>query len=53
MRNWNSLYDILSFPIGILYFAMTLLGIGNILTNSAFSVFFTMTNELVILLAEV
>lgn len=53
MRSWNSLYEIMMFPIGLMYFALTLLGIGNILTNEAFSVFFTVSNELVIILAEV
>ncbi len=52
MRNWNSFYEIMIFPIGILYFAMTLLGIGNILTNPAFSVFYNVSNELLIIAAE-
>lgn len=52
MRNWHSLYEILTFPIGILFFAFALLGIGNILTNSAFSAFFTIHSDLVMVLAE-
>ena len=52
MRNWHSLYEIFTFPIGILFFACAILGIGNLLTNSAFSAFYTINNEVVILLAE-
>ena len=52
MRNWHSLYEILTFPIGILFFAFALLGIGNLLTNSAYSVFFTIHNDLILVLAE-
>ncbi len=52
MRNWNSFYEIMVFPIGILYFAMVLLGLGNVLTNPAYSVFYTVSNESLLLAAE-
>ena len=53
MRNWNSFYEIMIFPIGILYFAMLLLGIGNMLTNPSYSVFYTVNNESLLLIAEI
>ncbi len=52
MRNWHSLYEILFFPIGVLFFAIALLGIGNLLVNPAFSTFYTVRSDIVIILAE-
>lgn len=52
MRNWHSLYDILIFPIGILFFAFALMGIGNALTNPTFSGLYVIHSELVLVLGE-
>lgn len=52
MRNWHSLYEILAFPIGVLFVAIFFLGFGNIITNPAFSYLIHINNDYVILLAE-
>lgn len=52
MRYWRSLYEILAFPIEVLLFAFAILGIGNLLTNEAFSFIINIDNEFVLLLAE-
>ena len=52
MRGWHSLYEILKFPIRVLMFATFILGVGNILTNSAFSAFINIDNEIILLSAE-
>lgn len=53
MRNWHSLYEILQFPIGLLYMAMFFIGTGNLISNQAFSTLFAVTNPLVLAFAEV
>ena len=52
MRNWHSLYEVLRFPLGILFAAFCLLGIGNIIINPAFSSMYSITNEYVIASGE-
>ncbi len=52
MRNWHSLYEILVFPINVLYFATFMLGLGNLITNEAFSAFISIDSDFVILLAD-
>ncbi|MBO7703817.1 MAG: hypothetical protein J6S26_05165 [Solobacterium sp.] len=49
MRSWRSLYEMLWFPITVLYFATFILGLGNILTNEAYSAFINISSEFVIL----
>ena len=51
MRQWHSLYDILQFPIGVMYVAMFLLGLGNLLTNPFFT-FINIHSQVILLLAE-
>ena len=52
MRTWRSLYEMLWFPITVLYFAVFLLGFGNILSNDAYSAIIDVNNEFVLLAAE-
>lgn len=52
MRSYRSLYEMLLFPISVLYFATFLLGIGNIITNETFSYFINIDNDFVRLAAE-
>lgn len=49
MRSWRSLYEMLWFPITVLYFATFMLGLGNILTNEVYSTFVDINNEFVLL----
>ncbi len=51
-RNWHSMYEVLRFPIGVLMFAAFLLGIGNLLTNTAFDGLFVIDNTYVLRTAE-
>lgn len=46
MRSWHSLYEIFQFPIGVIIFALFLLGTGNILTNPTFASYITIHNDL-------
>ncbi len=52
MRNWRSLYEILSFPIQVLLLAYFFLGLGNLLTNDAFGMYINIKSSLVLLLAN-
>ena len=52
MRNYRSLYEILLFPISVLYFAVFLLGLGNIITNETFSYIINIDNDFILLAAE-
>ena len=47
MRNYRSLYEMLLFPISVLYFATFLLGLGNIITNETFSYIINIDNDFV------
>ncbi len=53
MRNWHSFYEILRFPISLLYIALLLLGLGNALSNPAFSTLYSVENSGTLALAEV
>ena len=52
MRNYRSLYEMLLFPISVLYFATFLLGLGNIITNETFSYIINIDNDFVELAAD-
>ena len=52
MQRWHSLYELLSFPILVLFLAETMLGIGNLLVNPAFSSLIQVKSVFVILLAN-
>ena len=52
MRRWHSLYEMFRFPIGVITFAIFLLGAGNIITNPAFGSIITIRNDFVLLIGE-
>jgi PTS system maltose and glucose-specific IIC component len=47
MRNWHSLFEILKFPLEIIFMAVVIMGLGNLLTNPAFGVGKAINNETV------
>ena len=49
---WHSLFELLIFPIGILMCATVLVGVSNLITSSTFAVFYSVQNDLVIVIAE-
>lgn len=53
MRNWHSLFEIFLYPIRILILGFFLLGVGNILTNPAFSSLFRVSGDFVVMAAGV
>ncbi|MDO4414908.1 MAG: PTS transporter subunit EIIC [Erysipelotrichaceae bacterium] len=53
MRNWRSYYEILKFPLEMVFMAVILGGIGNILTNPALGISAYVTNDYVKATAEV
>ena len=53
MRNWRSFYEILRFPLEIVFFAVFLCGIANIITNPALGAAGYITNETVKAVAEI
>ena len=52
MRRWHSLYEMFQFPIGVIVFAIFLLGAGNIVTNPTFNSIITVRNDFVLLVGE-
>jgi PTS system maltose and glucose-specific IIC component len=52
MRRRNSFFEVLQFPLEVLFFAVILLGIGNLLTSSMFSSFWVIRNPYVLMIAE-
>ena len=52
MRSWRSLYEMLWFPITVLYFAVFLLGLGNLLSNEAYVAIIDVNNEFILLIAD-
>ncbi len=52
MRSYRSLYEMLLFPISVLYFATFLMGLGNIISNETFSYFINIDNDFVLLAAD-
>jgi len=53
MRNWHSFYEILKFPLEIIFFAVIIAGTGNLITNPAFGIADFINNDYIILLAEI
>ena len=47
MRNWHSLFEILKFPLEVVFLAMMIMGLGNLLTNPAFGIGAAINNDLV------
>ena len=52
MRNWHSLFEILRFPLEIVFLATILMGFGNLLSNPAFGIVKAINNENVTKVAE-
>lgn len=52
MQKWHSLYELLNFPIAVLFFAEALMAIGNLLVNPAFASLIQVRSDFVILLAN-
>ena len=52
MRLWRSFFEILQFPLKVIFFGILLYGVGNILINPAFSSMFVIKNEIIIMIAE-
>jgi phosphotransferase system glucose/maltose/N-acetylglucosamine-specific IIC component len=52
MRNWHSLFEILKFPLEVVFLAMMIMGLGNLLTNPAFGIGAAINNDLVTKIGE-
>ena len=52
MNKWNQYYELIKFPLKLLFLAIMCFGIGNILTNQAFSSLWLIRNEYVLFVAE-
>ena len=53
MKKWRGLFEIVKFPIEVLFLAFLLCGIGNLLTNSIFGIVYLIDNDYVKMFAEV
>jgi phosphotransferase system glucose/maltose/N-acetylglucosamine-specific IIC component len=52
MRRWHSLFEILKFPLEIVFLAVILLGVGNLVTNPTFGFGEALNNETAAKIAE-
>lgn len=52
MKRWHSFFEVLQQPLKMLFLAILLLGIGNLLTNPVFNPYWTINNQYVIMFAE-
>jgi PTS system maltose and glucose-specific IIC component len=52
MRSWHSLFEVLKFPLEIIFLASMIMGLGNLLTNPAFGVAGLITQPAVAKTAE-
>ena len=53
MRNWHSLYEILKYPIELLFVGFILVGIGNTITSPALGISNSINNPVLLNLAEI
>lgn len=53
MRFWHSLYDLLKVPLEVIFIGITMMGIGNLVLNNAFSSLYVITQPAVIRIAEI
>lgn len=53
MKKWRSLLEILQFPLKMLFLATVLVGVGTLITNQNFSVFWSVNDKNILLLAEI
>ena len=52
MSRWNSFYEILKYPLEVLFFAYAMIGVCNLITNPVFGISYLITNEYVQAVAE-
>lgn len=52
MKRWHTFLEVLQFPLKMLFLAVVLLGIGNLITNPVFSSYWIIENQYIILFAE-
>lgn len=53
MKKWRGLFEIVRFPIEVLFVAFLLSGVGNLLTNNIFGISYLINNDYVSMFAEV
>lgn len=53
MRNWHSFFEILKFPLEVIFFAVIIAGIGNLLTSPAVGIVNLITSDYILLAAEI
>ena len=52
MRNWQSNYEILKFPLMVVFIAVSMIGTGNLMTNSVYGLQALFTSEALISIGE-
>ena len=52
MRRWHSLLEIIQFPLKMLFIAIILTGVGTLIANQNLSVFWSVTDRNILLVAE-
>ncbi len=52
MKKWHALMEVLQIPIKMLFIAVLFLGIGNLVTNPVFNVYWVVQNEYILIVAE-
>ena len=52
MRRWHSLLEIIQFPLKMLFVAIILTGIGTLMTNQSYAVFWSVDNRNILLIAD-
>lgn len=52
MRNWQSFYEILKFPLCVIFFAVCLIGTGNLMTNQIYGFAGLFSNDVMISFGE-
>ena len=52
MRRWKTFFEIVLFPIKVLVIGFVLLGIGEFLVNENFALFYTITNQYILILSR-
>ena len=52
MRRWHSLLEIIQFPLKMLFVAIILTGLGTLITNQSLSVFWSVNDRNILLLAD-
>ncbi len=53
MKKWRGLFEIVKFPIEILFVAFLITGIGNLLTNDVFGIVYLINNDYIKMSAEI